>query len=172
MFEVSQGQEKKEARFFDMAVNVHSSKFKKALKFLYDHNYTFSENESKVQGAKAVALRKREAKCDRKIAESIEKMSRCHYQMEFFDSMQHDVRKHIQNKIIEQNSYLRMLQQEPQSSKYGTGAYRTKPGLAKLDPTKDSILMPSGDSEMQKPKFYEDNRYWIIDEVDKYQAKN
>ena len=25
---------------------------------------------------------------------------------------------------------------------------------------------------MQKPQFYEDNRYWIVDEVDKYQTKN
>ena len=25
---------------------------------------------------------------------------------------------------------------------------------------------------MQKPQFYEDNRYWIVDEVDKYQSKN
>ena len=45
---MAQGPEKKEARFFDMAVNVHSAKFKKALKFLYEHNYTFTENENKV----------------------------------------------------------------------------------------------------------------------------
>ena len=64
-----------------MAVNVHSSKFKKALKFLIDHNYTFSENENKVTGSNAATLRKREVKCDQKIAQSIEKMSRCHYQM-------------------------------------------------------------------------------------------
>ena len=109
IFEITQGPEKKEARFFDMAVNVHSTRFKKALKFLIDHNYTFSENDSKVPSAKAGPLRKREAKCDQKIAQSIEKMSRCHYQMEFYESMHQDVRKHIQNKIIEQNSYLRML---------------------------------------------------------------
>ena len=92
--------------------------------------------------------------------------------MQFYDSMVSDPKKHIQNKIIEQNEYLRMLQEEPIASKYTTSAYLTKPGLAKLDPAKDSILMPNGDAEMQKPKFYEDNKYWLVDEVDKYLTKN
>ena len=86
--------------------------------------------------------------------------------------MAHDVKKHIQNKIIEQNEYLRMLQEEPIASKYSANAYQTKPGLAKLDPAKDGILIPNGDAEMQKPQFYEDNKYWLVEEVDKYLDKN
>ena len=92
--------------------------------------------------------------------------------MQFYDSMAADVRKHIQNKILEQNEYLRMLQDEPIASMYSANAYQTKPGLAKLDAAKDGILMPSGDAEMQKPQFYEDNKYWLVEEVDKYLDKN
>ena len=65
-----------------------------------------------------------------------------------------------------------MLQEEPIASKYSANAYQTKPGLAKLDPAKDGILMPNGDVEMQKPQFYEDNKYWLVEEVDKYLDKN
>ena len=65
-----------------------------------------------------------------------------------------------------------MLQEEPFASKYSANAYQTKPGLAKLDPAKDSILMPNGDAEMQKKEFYEDNKYWLLEEVDKYMDKN
>lgn len=153
-----------------MQVQVYSTRHKKALQFLIDHNYQFEQNT--VSGNKAVALKKREAKSDMKIAQAIEKMRRSHTQMQFYDSMVSDPKKHIQNKIIEQNEYLRMLQEEPIASKYTTSAYLTKPGLAKLDPAKDSILMPNGDAEMQKPKFYEDNKYWLVDEVDKYLTKN
>ena len=32
--------------------------------------------------------------------------------------------------------------------------------------------MPNGDAEMQKPQFYEDNKYWLVEEVDKYLDKN
>lgn len=72
-----------------------------------------------------------------------------------------------------QNRYLGMLKEEPQSAKYGAKDYLTRPGLAKLDPTLDSeTLLPCIDSEMQQPKFYDDNQYWLMDEVEKYMKVN
>ena len=51
-----------------------------------------------------------------------------------------------------------MLKEEPLSAKYGAKDYLTRPGFAKLDPTTDSdTLLPCIDSEMQQPKFYDDN---------------
>ena len=35
----------------------------------------------------AAQLRRRQDKCDRKIAEAIEKIKRCQYQMDYYDSL-------------------------------------------------------------------------------------
>lgn len=45
--------------------------------------------------------------------------------------------------------------------------------MAKLDPTIDQeILLPCADTEMQQPKFYEENKYWLMAEVEKYMKGN
>ena len=33
-------------------------------------------------------------------------------------------------------------------------------------------LIPNGDIEMQSSKFYDENKYWLMDEVDKYMTLN
>jgi hypothetical protein len=33
-------------------------------------------------------------------------------------------------------------------------------------------LIPNGDIEMQKSQFYDENKYWLMDEVDKYMSLN
>ena len=66
-----------------------------------------------------------------------------------------------------------MLREEPISAKYGAKDYLTQPGQARLDPAHDSDrLLACADSEMQQPKFYEDNKYWLMDEVDRYMKAN
>ncbi len=85
--------------------------------------------------------------------------------------MKQDVKKHIHNTIIAQNAYLKMLQDEPISSKYQSSAYLTKQGKAKIDPDFGNLML-NGDAEMQNPQFYDDNKYWLMDEVEKYMDEN
>ena len=33
-------------------------------------------------------------------------------------------------------------------------------------------LLACADAEMQKPQFYEDNKYWLMTEVEKYMKSN
>ena len=66
-----------------------------------------------------------------------------------------------------------MLKEEPLSAKYGSKDYLTQPGNARLDTAQDSErLLTCIDNEMQMPAFYEDNKYWLIDEVEKYMKAN
>lgn len=59
------------------------------------------------------------------------------------------------------------------SAKYGARDYMTQPGAARLDPTADADrLLACADTEMQQPKFYDDNKYWLMDEVDRYMQTN
>lgn len=98
-------------QFYKLPVSLNSETFKKALGFLMEHNFSFvqdsragqDENQvsskqaaiysetadpkDKQQSSKAAQLRKRQAKSDRKIAEAIEKLKRCSYQMDFYDSL-------------------------------------------------------------------------------------
>ena len=64
-----------------------------------------------------------------------------------------------------------MLKEEPHSSKYSSNQYQTKPGKAKLEPDMANLI-PNGDIEMQKSQFYDENKYWLMDEVDKYMSLN
>ena len=66
-----------------------------------------------------------------------------------------------------------MLKEEPISAKYGAKDYLTQPGAARLDLAHDSErLLACADSEMQQPQFYDDNKYWLMDEVEKYMKSN
>ena len=47
------------------------------------------------------SLKKREIKYDTKIAAAIAKMKRSHSQMSFYNSMNKNVKKHIQNTIVQ-----------------------------------------------------------------------
>lgn len=83
------------------------------------------------------------------------------------------MQKQLSNTILAQNKYLSMLKEEPISAKFGVKDYLTQPGAARLDPTQDSErLLTCADSEMQQPKFYEENKYWLMDEVEKYMKSN
>ena len=65
------------------------------------------------------------------------------------------------------------LKDEPLSAKYGSKDYHTQPGASRLDASQDAErLLICADSEMQKPAFYEDNKYWLMDEVEKYMNTN
>ena len=84
-----------------------------------------------------------------------------------------DVQRQLTNIILAQNNYLSMLKEEPLSAKYGSKDYLTQPGNARLDTAQDSErLLTCIDNEMQQPAFYDDNKYWLIDEVEKYMKAN
>jgi hypothetical protein len=84
--------------------------------------------------------------------------------MEFFKRMAESPRETIQSTIIDQNTFLRILQAETPYMKSG---FKTEPG------TGASLLQaPQGDPETRTTKFYKDNQYWILGEVDKYLDQN
>lgn len=131
---------------------VHSETYKKALQFLIEHNYSFdnskdtegevflndlNSNENQSKATMASKLRKRQSKCDLKIAVAIEKLRRSQYQMEFYENLSgsgsNDVQLHLTNTILSQNRYLSMMKEEPLSAKYGAKDYFTQPGAARLD---------------------------------------
>jgi hypothetical protein len=91
--------------------------------------------------------------------------------LSFYNRVKADVKTTLQNTVIQQNAYLRMLSEEPLSALYSAAQYQTRPGQARLDPERET-LVPFGDLESQKPKFYEDNKYWLLDEVEKYMSVN
>ena len=116
----------RQRKFMSLPVMVHSETFKKALQFLVNHNYSFDElekdNEADLQkllngqdkdeeeGKETLTtkLRKRQAKCDLKIAEAIEKLRRGQYQMDFYDKFSSvdgfqadSVQRHLTNTILE-----------------------------------------------------------------------
>ena len=78
--------------------------------------------------------------------------------------MASDPQSHIQNTICAQNKYLQMLKEDPsQGGKLSYGAYTTKPGQNHID--KDSVqpnLLPFGDVDTNKSKFFEENEFWIL----------
>ena len=173
-----------------LPVMVHSETFKKALKFLVDHDYSFedhrdlddNDDESVDKNDKdreedketlAIQLRKRQAKCDLKIAEAIEKLRRAQYQMDFYEKFSNSstannpnhgqqqqqqqssvesssVQRHLTNTILDQNRYLSMLKEEPLSAKYASKDYLTQPGQACLDPAQGDAegLLACADAEM------------------------
>ena len=47
-----------------------------------------------------------------KISNSIDKMKRSYRNMTFFNRLSNDVKMHIQNVIIEQNKWLKLIQEE------------------------------------------------------------
>ena len=85
-----------------------------------------------------------------------------------------DLQKQLSNTILDQNRYLAMLKEEPLSAKYGAQDYLTQPGQARLEPAQGDAerLLACADKEMQQPQFYEDNKYWLMDEVERYMRSN
>jgi len=99
-------------------VTVHSRAHSERLQFLVDHNYSFdasdrfipSEQDLRRTGNRAShELKRREAKCDRKISTLITKMKRSHEQMTFYQNMAENPLTKIQNTIVQQNDLLRIL---------------------------------------------------------------
>lgn len=80
--------------------------------------------------------------------------------MQAYEGMsQGDISKTLQNQILKQNNLLRILQEEPEHVSYQSG-YDTKLGLGQRQLGRS---VESVDS-----KFFEDNKKWILDEVQKY----
>ena len=75
-----------------------------------------------------------------------------------------------------------MLKEEPLAAKYAAKDYLTQPGQAKLDPQQDSevlfckyflkILLPAANGEMNNQRYYDENKYWLMDEVERYMKSN
>lgn len=76
-------------RQYAIPVAVQSKNQKKLLAFLAEHNFDFEtfEDEPTDDSSLTTHLKKRELKCNRKIAASIEQMRRVHHQMEFFSKI-------------------------------------------------------------------------------------
>jgi len=84
--------------------------------------------------------------------------------MEFFQHMAEAPRETIQSTIIDQNTYLRILQGE---TPYMGLGYRTEPGTGAT-----LLQAPQGEPDTRTTKFFKDNEYWILGEVDKYLEQN
>lgn len=57
-------------------------------------------------------LKRREEKYNQKISSAIEAMKRSYRHLHFFSKLQGNVKTHLQNVIIEQNRWLRIMQEE------------------------------------------------------------
>lgn len=87
---------------------------------------------------------------------------------------------HIQNLVVQQNSHLRVLQETPTEIEHGANAYMTN-GQTSLQNAQEnsfgSDIRPSYDKahaklEVTDKKFIEDNKQWILGEVEKYLENN
>lgn len=81
-----------------------------------------------------------------KISNGIEKMKRSYRHMAFFDRLAKDVKSQIQNVIVDQNKWLKVLQ----------------------DDNHQAMTSYDAATEHQKAEFYTDNYNWIMGEVKNY----
>lgn len=107
-------------------------------------------------------MKRREAKCDRKIQGLISKMKVSASQMSFYQNIAEskDLKGNLSGLILTQNKLLKLLQEPSESRKFGMEIYTTKPGLGQ-QPSTTSV-------EAHDPKFFADNKEWLMGEVDKY----
>ena len=135
------------------------------LQFVVDHDYDFKVpvfgNESnQLKSTKASLVQKREIKANMKIAGLIEKMRKSQQQMQYYEQLGNgDLGKTLQGCILKQNQLLKILQEEPEYKNYTSG-FDSKLGMGQrqLGRSVESI-----DS-----KFFDDNKNWIMGEVQKY----
>lgn len=66
-----------------------------------------------------------------------------------------DLGLHLKNTIVKQNDLLKLLQEEPDTINYGTGAYHSNLGMGSQSPVNRSV-------EATDSKFFEDNKKWIM----------
>jgi SWI/SNF-related matrix-associated actin-dependent regulator of chromatin subfamily D len=98
-----------------MAVHLQSENRQKLLEFLADHNYSFEFNQEEVDKSDQSlvgTLKRRQLKSNLKIAAAIEQMKRNARHMHFYNRMAQNPKDTIQSTIVDQNSYLQILQGE------------------------------------------------------------
>jgi len=135
--------------FYDLpAFQYRTQSQKEQLDFLINCNYDFfaanpdapdkSRHRLALNGS---LLKKRELKCNLKIQGAIEKMKKNFVHADFFSRMAQDPKAQIQNVIIDQNKWLRVMQEEPY---YDTTA------------------------EHDQAAFFQGNQAWVLGEVENY----
>lgn len=79
--------------------------------------------------------------------------------MSFYEQLSKgDLSQNLKNTIVKQNDLLKLLQEEPDTISYGTGAYHSNLGMGSHSPVNRSV-------EATDTKFFEDNKKWIMQEV-------
>eukprot|EP00347_Sterkiella_histriomuscorum_P018284 403346097 len=142
--------------FYDMSVfEYHTESQKEQIEFLINCNYDFfnsNQNPSADQTSGSSTsklalngnlLKKRELKQNIKISNSIEKLKKAYRHMDFFNKMSGDVKTQLSNVIIEQNKWLKVIQEE-QTPFYDYAG------------------------EQDHAVFYQQNQNWIMSEVESY----
>lgn len=69
-------------------------------------------NQNQKLALKGNVLKKREGKYNLKISNSLDKVKRTYRHLQFYNRLSQDVKTHLQNVIIEQNRWLRVIQEE------------------------------------------------------------
>ncbi|TNV80672.1 hypothetical protein FGO68_gene14294 [Halteria grandinella] len=154
-----------DAFYYDLTVFEHGGHHKEYIDFLVNCEYDFysqqapddlfaepsdKTNKLVLNGA---ALKRREQKYDEKIGASIDALKRSYKQMQFFNRLSGNVRASLSSTIIEQNKWLRIMQEE-QPSMYET-SYETA----------------SQTVEHENAQFYQDNQSWLLGEIEQYLKK-
>ena len=108
---------------YELPVFEHGGNQREQIEFLVDCDYDFFTDIHKLKeddnhqatpklSLNGVLLKKREKKYDEKISASIDQMRRSYRHLNFFNKLSIDVKAQVQNVIIEQNKWLRLMQEE------------------------------------------------------------
>jgi hypothetical protein len=104
--------------FYDLPVfEYYTGSQKEQIDFLVNCQYDFFSSSTEHQPESSIAingnlLKLREQKYNSKIAIAIEKAKRSYKHMDFFKRMAKDPKTQIQNVIVDQNKWLKVLQDE------------------------------------------------------------
>ena len=104
--------------FYDLPVfEYHTQSQREKIEFLVNCSYDFFNSNSDQHPESSLAingnlLKLREQKYNTKIANAIEKAKRSFRQMDFYGKLTADPKTQIQNVVIEQNKWLKVMQEE------------------------------------------------------------
>lgn len=155
--------------YYDLTVFEHGGHHREYIDFLVNCDYDFYSQP--LQGGEDIfadpadekktnrlilngsVVKRREQKYDEKINAAIAAMKRSYRQMNFFNRLSGNVRTSLSSTILEQNRWLRIMQEE-QPSLY-EASYETA----------------SQTVEHEQAQFYQDNSQWLLGEIETYLKK-
>lgn len=113
-----------------------------------EDSLTDKKSTTKLSQLNGAILKRREKKYNLKVAESIDSMKRSFRHLHFYQRLAANPKNQIQNVIIEQNKWLRIMQEE-----------------------RPLFQVEDKEEEVSQAAFYQQNQSWLMGEVENYIKK-